>query len=59
MDCTIYGNVGLTEKDRVALLDDIYREWFPHRAQDKDMSEGSFCGKFYALHPHCWDVVGD
>ena len=50
-DCAIYGNVGLTGKDHVALLDDVYREWFPHRAQDKDISEGSFFGKFMRFTP--------
>ena len=28
------------------LLDEIYSEWYPHRAEDKDVSEGSFFGKF-------------
>ena len=28
------------------LLDEVYREWYPHRAEDKDVSEGSFFGKF-------------
>ncbi|MCJ1471610.1 hypothetical protein MMC13_000250 [Lambiella insularis] len=50
-DCAIYGNAGLTGKDHVALLDDIYRVWFPHRAQDKDVSEGSFFGKFMRFTP--------
>ncbi|KAF6223559.1 hypothetical protein HO133_000402 [Letharia lupina] len=50
-DCAIYGNGGLTGKDHVALLDDVYREWFPHRAQDKDVSEGSFFGKFMRFTP--------
>jgi hypothetical protein len=45
-DCAIYSNTGLTLKDRLALLDDVYQEWFPHRAQDKDVSDGSFFGKF-------------
>ena len=30
----------------MALLDEVYREWYPHRAEDKDVSEGSFFGKF-------------
>ena len=28
------------------LLDEVYSEWYPHRAEDKDVSEGSFFGKF-------------
>lgn len=50
-DCAIYGNVGLTARDHGALLDDVYREWFPHRAQDKDVSDGSFFGKFMRFLP--------
>ena len=30
----------------MALLDEVYREWYPHRAEDKDVSEGNFFGKF-------------
>ncbi|KAM0797355.1 hypothetical protein BDR22DRAFT_824444 [Usnea florida] len=46
-DCAIYGSSPhLTGKDHMALLDEIYREWYPHRAEDKDVSEGSFFGKF-------------
>ena len=30
----------------MALLDEVYREWYSHRAEDKDVSEGSFFGKF-------------
>jgi len=45
-DCAIYGNAGLTALDHFALLDQVYREWFPHRAEDKDVSDGSFFGKF-------------
>jgi hypothetical protein len=44
-DCAIYSNAGLTLTDRLALLDNVYREWFPHRAQDKDVRDGSFFGK--------------
>lgn len=45
-DCAIYGNAGLTASDHFALLDKVYQEWFPHRAEDKDVSDGSFFGKF-------------
>ena len=46
-DCAIYGSSPhLTGKDHTALLDEIYHEWYPHRAEDKDISDGSFFGKF-------------
>lgn len=41
-DCVIYVNERLTGSDDWKLFDDIYREWFPHRAEDKDVSDGSF-----------------
>lgn len=50
-DCAIYGNAGLTASDHFALLDQVYREWFPHRAEDKDVSDGSFFGKFMRFMP--------
>ena len=28
------------------LLDEVYNEWYPHRAEDKDISHGTFFGKF-------------
>lgn len=28
------------------ILEDVYTEWFPHRAKDKDLSLGSFFGKY-------------
>ena len=37
---------GLRAKTMPRCFDDVYREWFPHRAQDKDVSEGSFFEKF-------------
>ncbi|KAK3168233.1 hypothetical protein OEA41_004679 [Lepraria neglecta] len=46
-DCAIYGNaerLGETVPWRV--LDDVYKEWFPHRAMDKDVAQGSFFGKY-------------
>ena len=46
-DCAIYGNaerLGGTVPWRV--LDDVYNEWFPHRAMDKDVAQGSFFGKY-------------
>ena len=36
----------LTGKDHMALLDEVYNEWYPHRAEDKDISDGSFFAKF-------------
>ena len=41
-DVVIYANTGIQVKDHVRLLDQIYREWFPHRAEDKDVSDGAF-----------------
>ena len=46
-DCAIYGNaqnLGGVVPHRI--LDDVYREWFPHRAKDKDLKWGSFFGKY-------------
>lgn len=45
-DCVIYGNAGLTGQDSFDLLSQVYQEWFPHRARDKNVSDGSFFGKF-------------
>lgn len=45
-DCAIYAPAGLPWKDHFVLLDAVYREWFPHRAGDKDISDGSFFTKF-------------
>ena len=28
------------------LLNEVYNEWYPHRAEDKDISDGSFFAKF-------------
>lgn len=45
-DCAIYASSPLvTGKDYMLLLDEVYREWYPHRAEDKDISDGSFFGK--------------
>lgn len=45
-DCAIYGASRLPREDHLRLLDAVYREWFPHRAEDKDVSDGSFFAKF-------------
>ena len=50
-DCIIYGNAGLTANDHHALLEAVYREWYPHRAADKDVSDGNFFGKFLRFIP--------
>ena len=53
-DCVIYGNKtgpDLTSLNHYALLDQVYREWFPHRAEDKDVSDGAFFGKFIRFYP--------
>lgn len=44
-DCAIYGHAGLTGQGAFDLLDQVYQEWFPHRARDKDVSDRSFFGK--------------
>ena len=31
------------------LLDEVYHEWYPHRAEDKDVSDGSFFGRFIRM----------
>ena len=33
------------------LLEAVYREWYPHRAADKDVSDGSFFAKFLRFIP--------
>ncbi|KAK3168232.1 hypothetical protein OEA41_004678 [Lepraria neglecta] len=46
-DCAIYGNAEkLGGVVPLRILDDVYREWFPHRAKDKDLKWGSFFGKY-------------
>ena len=46
-DCAIYGSSPhLTGKGHTDLLDEVYNEWYPHRAEDKDISDGTFFGKF-------------
>ena len=56
-DCVIYGNAGLTAHDHHALLEEVYREWYPHRATDKDVSDGSFFGKFMRFIPPSTHLV--
>ena len=42
-DVVIYVNAGVQYHiDQKALFDQIYREWFPHRAEDKDVSDAAF-----------------
>lgn len=41
-DVIIYVNRGVEAKDQMRLLHHIYCEWFPHRAEDKDVSDGAF-----------------
>jgi hypothetical protein len=41
-DCVIYCNPQVARHDGHALLDMVYREWFPNRAQYQDISHGSF-----------------
>ncbi|KAA8644953.1 hypothetical protein EYZ11_008165 [Aspergillus tanneri] len=45
-DCAIYSKNKLPLSDSLSLLDNIYREWFPHRAADNDVSDGSFFAKY-------------
>ena len=56
-DCVIYGNQGLTANDHHALLEEVYREWYPHRAADKDVSDGNFFGKFMRFIPPATNLV--
>ncbi len=49
--CAIYGNIGLTGQDQLALLDQVYEEWFPHRVRDKDFADDTFFGKFMRFVP--------
>lgn len=37
--------------DHSELWRQVYREWYPHRAEDKDVSDGSFFGKFMRFIP--------
>lgn len=53
-DVAIYGNLGMTAQDHYDLLNEVYREWFPHRANDQDISHGSFFAKFMRF----WDKAG-
>lgn len=50
-DVIIYVNTGVQAKDHIRLLDQIYREWFPHRAEDKDVSDGAFWGLLVRFTP--------
>ena len=51
-DCAIYGNAGgLTGRDHMDTLEEVYKEWFPHRARDKDLTDGSFFAKFMRFTP--------
>lgn len=56
-DCVIYGNAGLTANDHHALLEEVYREWYPHRAEDKGVSDGNFFGKFMRFIPPATKMV--
>ena len=56
-DCVIYGNAGLTTSDHYALLEEVYREWYPHRAEDKDVSDGNFFAKFMRLIPPATNLM--
>lgn len=53
-DCAIYGNrtgADMTSLNHYGLLNQIYREWYPHRAEDKDISNGSFFAKYMKFYP--------
>ncbi|KAF1982815.1 hypothetical protein K402DRAFT_186277 [Aulographum hederae CBS 113979] len=45
-DCAIYSTRSMGFFVKIEFLDDVYREWYPHRAMDKDVSNGSFFAKF-------------
>ena len=40
------------------LLDEVYNQWYPHRAEDKDISDGSFFGKFMRFTSEVRVTVG-
>ena len=50
-DCAIYCNTGMSGLDHLEILDFVYQEWFPHRDRGKDVSLGSFFGKFMRFIP--------
>lgn len=41
----------MTGQDQFALLDQMYEEWVPHRARDKDFADDTFFGKFMRFVP--------
>ncbi len=44
-------NTNLSAIDHLDVLEFVYREWFPHRDRERDISFGSFFGKFMRFHP--------
>jgi hypothetical protein len=56
-DCAIYGNLDIARYDTHKLLDFVYRQWFPQRAQDKDVSDRSFFAKLMCFDdPADWNL---
>ncbi|KAI9708239.1 MAG: hypothetical protein M1820_004193 [Bogoriella megaspora] len=58
-DCAIYSHTGFGLGDRLDLMEEIYREWFPHRAQEQDISDGSFFGVFLSFEPEAYGTLQD
>lgn len=40
------------------LLNEVYNEWYPHRAEDKDISDGSFFAKFMVFTSEMRVAIG-
>jgi hypothetical protein len=46
-DCAIYGNAeNLGGVTPLRIFEEVYKEWFPHRAKDQDLKRGNFFGKY-------------
>ena len=51
-DCAIYEKAeNLGGSMPMSIFDDVYREWFPHRAREQDLRYGSFFGKYMSCNP--------
>lgn len=50
-DCPIYCNTSVNAMVHVEILEFVYREWFPHRDRERDISFDSFFGKSMRFYP--------
>nr|POE79414.1 hypothetical protein CFP56_07479 [Quercus suber] len=57
-DCAIHGSLDTRYQpsELHTLFNAVYREWFPHRARDKDMSDGSFFAKYMCFIPEAASI---